>query len=67
MMKKYIVLVEYDFAQRNFAGYVPSLRIGAVGDTKKEMIETLEDMIKIEMERRAELPEYQHEFETVSV
>ncbi|AJE54158.1 hypothetical protein [Paenibacillus polymyxa] len=67
MMKKFIVLIEKDFADRDYAGYVPALRIGAVGHTKEEMLENLKDIITIELGRRAELPEHEHEFGAVSV
>lgn len=59
-MKKYQVLVEKDLADNNVVGYIPELRISAVGDTEKEMLANLQDTIAAEEERGNTLP--QHEF-----
>lgn len=64
---KFTVLIEEDFAQRNFAGYIPELRLSAVGDSEVELIASLQDLIKIEMEHQIELPIHLFEVQTITV
>ncbi|MDN4071372.1 hypothetical protein QYF50_26115 [Paenibacillus vini] len=63
-MKSFTVLIEEDFAQKNYAGYVPELRISAVGDSEQDVIESLQDLIQIEMEKNEKMPVYRFGFKT---
>lgn len=58
------VLIEEDFAGGNFAGYVPALRISAIGDTEQEVLECLQDLIQIEMEKNPKMLTYRFEQKT---
>lgn len=61
-MKKYQVLIEKDRADNNVTGFVPELRISAVGDTEEEMLANLNDIITAEEERVKTLPQYEFSF-----
>lgn len=64
-MKKYVVMIEKDLADKNVVGYVPELRLSAVGDNEEEMMANLKDVIAIEEERKNKLP--LHEFSLTTI
>ncbi|VTR24333.1 Uncharacterised protein [Actinobacillus pleuropneumoniae] len=64
---KFTVLIEHDFAQSNYAGYVPELRLSAVGDTQEEVVSALQDMIQHELDRGSVLPVHRFEVQSMSV
>ncbi|MFE5321847.1 type II toxin-antitoxin system HicB family antitoxin [Paenibacillus sp. NPDC056579] len=48
------VLIEEDYASKNFCAYVPALRISALGDTADEAVSNAEDLIKMKLEEMGE-------------
>lgn len=49
-----IVLIEEDYASKNFCAYVPAFRISALGDTADEAYNNAEDLIKMKLEEMGE-------------
>lgn len=54
-MQKFTVLIEADYAQHDFTGYVPELRLSATGDSEEEVMRNLQDLIELEMQRKPDL------------
>jgi predicted RNase H-like HicB family nuclease len=55
MKMNFTVLVEEDYASRNFCAYIPELRVSAVGETEEEVLGCLKDLIAIEVETSPKL------------
>ncbi|MDH6675617.1 putative RNase H-like HicB family nuclease [Paenibacillus sp. LBL] len=51
MSKAFTILVEEDYASRNFSAYVPELRLNVVGDTEEDVISSVKDLISAELEK----------------
>jgi predicted RNase H-like HicB family nuclease len=51
MQKDFNILVEEDYASKNFSAYVPELRLNVVGDTEEEAISNVKDLISAELEK----------------
>ncbi|MFB5269939.1 hypothetical protein ACE41H_24590 [Paenibacillus enshidis] len=64
---KFMVLIEHDFAAQNYAGYIPALRLSAVGGTKEEMLQNLKDVVSMELEKVSEITYHEHSYEVLQV
>ena len=47
MTKVMTLLIEEDYAEKNFSVYVPELRLSAVGDTEEEALICAKELIEI--------------------
>ncbi|KAA8787859.1 type II toxin-antitoxin system HicB family antitoxin [Paenibacillus amylolyticus] len=66
-MRNFTVLIESDYAEHNFTGYVPELRLSTTGDTKEEVTQNLQDLIELEMERNPDLITHEYEVRTLTL
>ncbi|WP_145153933.1 hypothetical protein [Paenibacillus xylanexedens] len=46
---KLTVLVEQNYGQHDFTGYVPEMRLSATGDTQEEMMSNLKDLVELQI------------------
>ncbi|MCY9732158.1 type II toxin-antitoxin system HicB family antitoxin [Paenibacillus alvei] len=61
------VMIEEDYSQKKFAGYIPELRIGAVGDTEEELMENLQDLVQMELDRGSRTPSHLFRIQTMNI
>lgn len=48
----YQIVIEEDKAEGNFTAYIPAIRLGARGDSLKEVRENAKDLLQMEIESR---------------
>lgn len=66
-MKEFTIVVEEDYAQKNYSAYVPEFRLSVVGDTETEVLSCAKDLIFAELKKNPNRKTYSSKIVSLQV
>ncbi|PQP80248.1 hypothetical protein C0Q44_27935 [Paenibacillus sp. PCH8] len=60
--REVMILVEEDYSSKNVSAYAPEFRLSVVGDTETEVLESLKDLIKLELDKSVNVKRFSSKF-----